>query len=275
MTDFQDSALENDIKPQLHRSVFSLPGQKRPVPSFTFSCRGMLMMVLPIFTFISLTKMLMFDTLASLDVPRTEDVAVMSPVLGASKVHAMLTWNADVRSCVSAGREARCWNVVCFSEFSDVDVTGVAYKGGCPNRCTTLLLTCSNLLRLLLLGLWRRRTRNHLVFWEFGTQSMANGDSLNLLILDTWYTSMLDWTHGRIPKEMMEFFKVVAKLSFCSVENPIGWERLMCKGRGVPRSLLKELSMRVSLYNFCSVEIIEDNNSCSTVDGYPQINQHR
>jgi hypothetical protein len=48
-------------------------------------------------------------------------------------------------------------------------------------------------------------------------------------------------THGRISEVAIERVRLAAKSSFCSVENPIDRERLMCKGNGAPRSLINEL----------------------------------
>jgi hypothetical protein len=64
--------------------------------------------------------------------------------------------------------------------------------------------------------------------------------------------------------------------SFCSVEKPIGRERLMWSGRGAPRSLVRnELTWEASPGGRPSLksEINFDNDPYSAVAGYPQSSQ--
>jgi hypothetical protein len=81
-----------------------------------------------------------------------------------------------------------------------------------------------------------------------------------------------------MPEDLMADSRDATKPSFCSVEKPIGRERLMWSGRGAPRSLVKnELTLEASPGGRPSFkfEISLDNDPCSVVAGYPQSSQQR
>lgn len=69
----------------------------------------------------------------------------------------------------------------------------------------------------------------------------------------------------------------VTNSSFCSVTKPIGRDRLMWRGRGAPRSLVKKEWIFVALLLGASSGCINDVNfdkaSLSEGEGYPELNQ--
>ena len=84
-------------------------------------------------------------------------------------------------------------------------------------------------------------------------------------------------TYGRMPDDLTDSSNVVTNASFLSVGRPIGRERLMCNGKGAPRSLVKNeltatFSMTVVSFNL-AISFVR--RSFSAVAGYPRSSQQR
>lgn len=81
--------------------------------------------------------------------------------------------------------------------------------------------------------------------------------------------------YGRIPDDLTASSNEVTNASFFSVGKPIGRERLMCKGKGAPRSLVRKELIAVfsAVVDSFNLEINFVIGSFSAVEGYPRSSQ--
>lgn len=82
-------------------------------------------------------------------------------------------------------------------------------------------------------------------------------------------------TYGRIPDDLIDCWSESTNASFCSVANPIGRERLMWRGRGAPRPLVKKewilpSAAKGGFFSF-NADIKLFSGTYSAADGYPQL----